>query len=67
MSDAPGTPALPEPAPVGEVPEVTGHPAVDAALARLDAVADRVPAEQVSAYEAVHRQLTGTLAGIDSA
>ncbi len=48
-----------------EAAVVTGHPVVDGALAQLDAVADRVPAEQVGAFEAVHRALTGTLSGID--
>ena len=43
----------------------TGQPAVDAALAQLDAVADRPPAEQVAAFEAAHRALTGTLSSID--
>lgn len=43
----------------------TGHPGVDAALAQLDAVAELPPAEQVGAYEAVHRALTGTLSAID--
>jgi hypothetical protein len=53
-----------EPADGGQ-PGDTGHPAVDAALAQLDAVAELPPAEQVVAYEAAHRALTGTLSAID--
>jgi len=49
-----------------EAPDTgTGHPSVDAALAQLDAVAELPPAEQVTAYEAAHRALTGTLSAID--
>jgi hypothetical protein len=53
-TEAPGAPSGP-----------TGQPAVDAALAQLDAVADRPPAEQVAAFEAAHRALTATLSSID--
>jgi len=53
-----------EPA-AGAEPGGTGHPSVDAALAQLDAVAELAPAEQVAAYEAAHRALTGTLSAID--
>ena len=43
----------------------TGHPAVDAALAELDAAAELEPAQQVGAYEQAHRALSQTLAAID--
>jgi len=48
-----------------EVSGPTGHPAVDAALAELDAAADLDPAQQVPAYEQAHRALSQTLAAID--
>jgi len=44
---------------------VTGHPAVDAALRELARVADAEPADQIPAYQAVHRVLQETLASID--
>jgi hypothetical protein len=43
----------------------TGHPVVDAAVARLSQQAELPPAEQVSGYEAAHRALSQTLASID--
>jgi len=52
--------------PVPEAPEPEpAHPAVDAALADLDAAADLDPAEQVPVYEQAHRALSQTLAAID--
>jgi hypothetical protein len=41
------------------------NPAVDAALAELDAVEHLDPAEQVPAYERVQKALSQTLAAID--
>jgi hypothetical protein len=43
----------------------TGHPAVDAAVARLAEQAELPPAEQVAGYEAAQRALQQTLASID--
>ena len=43
----------------------TGHPGVDAAVARLAEQADLPPAEQVAGYEAAQRALHQTLASID--
>ncbi len=43
----------------------TGDPRVDDAVARLDGVTDRPPAEQVAEYEGVHRALQDILATID--
>jgi hypothetical protein len=43
----------------------TGHPRVDAALAELDRIAALPPAEQVSGYAEVHRELQGTLSALD--
>ena len=43
----------------------TGHPAVDAAVARLSEQADLPPSEQVAGYEAAQRALHQTLASID--
>ena len=43
----------------------TGHPAVDQALERLTGVADEPPADQIEAYEAVHRTLQETLQTIE--
>jgi hypothetical protein len=43
----------------------TGHPAVDAGLARLEAL-DGAPAEaHVAVYEDVHQRLADTLAALD--
>ncbi|TML28707.1 MAG: hypothetical protein E6G35_08250 [Actinobacteria bacterium] len=54
-------PEAPEPQPEPQ-PE---HPALDAALADLDAAADLDPAEQVPVYEQAYRALSQTLAAID--
>jgi hypothetical protein len=43
----------------------TGHPVVDAAVARLAEQAELPPAEQVAGYEAAQRALQQTLASID--
>jgi hypothetical protein len=43
----------------------TGHPVVDAAVARLAEQAELPPAEQVAGYEAAQRALHQTLASID--
>lgn len=43
----------------------TGHPAVDAALAALAQVRTAPPEEQLPAFQALHRTLQETLAGID--
>jgi hypothetical protein len=43
----------------------TGHPAVDAAVARLGEVASLSPGEQVAAYEEAHRTLQETLGTIE--
>jgi hypothetical protein len=43
----------------------TGHPVVDAAVARLADQAELPPAEQVPGYEAAQRALQQTLASID--
>jgi hypothetical protein len=43
----------------------TGHPVVDATVARLAEQADLPPAEQVAGYEAAQRALHQTLASID--
>lgn len=48
-------------------PTGTGHDEVDAALAALADATDRPPAEQIEAYEAVHRTLQETLRGIEQA
>ncbi|MFJ8621217.1 hypothetical protein ACIRD3_00050 [Kitasatospora sp. NPDC093550] len=56
----------PEPVePLGVELLPTGHPAVDAGLARLEAL-DGVPAEaHVAVYEDVHQRLADTLAALD--
>lgn len=41
------------------------HPAIDDTLERLAAVADRHPADQVSAFDAVHRVLQDSLRTIE--
>ncbi|MDH6134085.1 hypothetical protein P3T37_003487 [Kitasatospora sp. MAA4] len=62
MSDLP--PGL-EPEPLGVPVRATGHPPVDAALARLAAV-DGVPTtEHAAVYEDVHRSLTDALSALD--
>ncbi|MFD0276867.1 hypothetical protein ACFVHB_23580 [Kitasatospora sp. NPDC127111] len=54
-----------EPLPLGVELAPTGHPAVDAGLARLEAL-DGVPTEaHVAVYEDVHQRLTDTLAALD--
>ncbi|MFE4977448.1 hypothetical protein ACFRAR_35725 [Kitasatospora sp. NPDC056651] len=62
----PAPPAPPVPAePLGVDPDPTGHPGVDAGLARLAAL-DGVPAEaHVAVYEDVHQRLVDTLAALD--
>ncbi|MFF3005404.1 hypothetical protein ACFVTF_21620 [Kitasatospora sp. NPDC057940] len=51
--------------PLGVERTPTGHPAVDAGLARLEAL-DGVPAEaHVEVYEDVHQRLADTLAALD--
>jgi hypothetical protein len=62
---APAPQADPTGAPAAGPTGPTGHPGVDAALARLDEVADGTPAEQVPAFDAAHRALTTTLSSID--
>ncbi|MEV0530921.1 hypothetical protein [Kitasatospora sp. NPDC050463] len=58
-------PVTGEPLPLGVEPTRTGHSAVDAALARLEAL-DGVPTEaHVAVYEDVHQRLTDTLAALD--
>jgi hypothetical protein len=54
--DAPGQPEATGP---------TGHPVVDAAVARLADQAELPPAEQLAGYEAAQRALQHTLASID--
>ncbi|MFI2612084.1 hypothetical protein [Kitasatospora sp. NPDC018619] len=61
---APPSPVLPA-EPPGAGPAPTGHPGVDAALARLE-VLDGVPAEaHVAVYEDVHQRLVDALAALD--
>jgi hypothetical protein len=55
-------PAGPDGRPEGDG---TGHPAVDAVLQSLANAAQLPPAEQIAEYEAAHRVLQETLAGID--
>jgi hypothetical protein len=58
-------PAQPEPRPRFVVE--TGHPAVDEALSRLDAL-DGVPTEaHAPVFEGVHQQLRDTLSALDAA
>jgi hypothetical protein len=64
-ASAPAPQADPTGAPAAGPTGPTGHPGVDAALARLDEVADGTPAEQVPAFDAAHRALTTTLSSID--
>ncbi|WP_051711806.1 hypothetical protein [Streptomyces sp. NRRL S-350] len=57
--------AAPQVGPLGVEPVPTGHPAVDAGLARLEAL-DGVPAEaHVAVYEDVHQRLADALAALD--
>jgi hypothetical protein len=60
-----GEPAVAEPEVAGPGTGPTGHPMVDAAVARLAEQAELPPAEQVAGYEAAHRALSQTLASID--
>ncbi|MFB6890306.1 hypothetical protein ACFCX4_13425 [Kitasatospora sp. NPDC056327] len=54
-----------EPSPLGVGLTPTGHPAVDAGLARLEAL-DGVPTDaHVAVYEDVHQRLADTLAALD--
>lgn len=71
-ADHTGSAASTEPADFAEpadrvdvAPPVTGNGAVDAALRHLAEVGDRGPADQLPAYQAAHRTLRETLAGID--
>ncbi|WP_406204998.1 hypothetical protein OH807_29890 [Kitasatospora sp. NBC_01560] len=58
-------PAGAEALPLGVELSPTGHPAVDAGLARLAAL-DGVPTDaHVAVYEDVHQRLTDTLAALD--
>lgn len=65
-SPGPGRAAGPlDAGPVGVDLTPTGHPGVDAGLARLE-VLDGVPAEaHVAVYEDVHQRLVDTLAALD--
>ena len=45
--------------------ESTGHPTVDEVLRSLANAASLAPAEQIAEFEAAHRVLQETLAGID--
>ncbi len=54
-----------EPSPLGVELTPTGHPAVDAGLARLAAL-DGVPTDaHLPVYEDVHQRLADTLAALD--
>ncbi|MEE1820693.1 hypothetical protein [Streptomyces sp. BE20] len=54
-----------EPLPLGVELTPTGHPAVDAGTARLEAL-DGVPTDaHVPVYEDVHQRLADTLAALD--
>ncbi|MFF7457844.1 hypothetical protein [Kitasatospora sp. NPDC008115] len=58
-------PGAGEPQPLGVELTATGHPAVDAGLARLEAL-DGVPTDAHPAvYEDVHQRLADTLAALD--
>ncbi|MFE6871882.1 hypothetical protein ACFVFS_35755 [Kitasatospora sp. NPDC057692] len=58
-------PGTGEPLPLGVERTPTGHPAVDAGLARLE-VLDGVPTDaHVAVYEDVHQRLADTLAALD--
>jgi hypothetical protein len=58
VSEEPTVAAEPE-------PELTGHPAVDAALQAMTNAANLPPADQIAEYEAAHRTLQETLSTID--
>jgi hypothetical protein len=51
--------------PVAQPAEQSGHPRIDEALDELAGVAELPPAEQIVAYDAVHRTLQETLTTID--
>ncbi|MFE7561169.1 hypothetical protein [Kitasatospora sp. NPDC057500] len=58
-------PGAGEPQPLGVELTATGHPAVDAGLARLEAL-DGVPTDaHLAVYEDVHQRLADTLAALD--
>jgi hypothetical protein len=57
-------PYQPEPEERADV-QSTGHPAVDEVLRSLANAASLAPAEQIAEFEAAHRVLQETLAGID--
>ncbi|MFJ9458727.1 hypothetical protein ACIRST_26995 [Kitasatospora sp. NPDC101447] len=60
-----GTGPAPGAEPLGVDLQPTGHPVVDAALARLEAL-DGAPAEEhVAVYEDVHQRMADTLAALD--
>ncbi|HEY2674093.1 MAG TPA: hypothetical protein VGJ07_27475 [Rugosimonospora sp.] len=59
----PGPPVPGSPAATGP----TGHPLIDAALGRLERIAEQPAPVQVAAYEETHRVLQQTLATIDQA
>ncbi len=72
----PAPPGGPRPGPPGAVGSAydlgdgadgAGHPAVEAVLQSLANAAQLPPAAQVAEYEAAHRVLQETLAGIDRA
>jgi hypothetical protein len=46
-------------------PFATGHPEVDAALARLEALEGAETEAHVAVYEDVHQRLSDTLAALD--
>jgi hypothetical protein len=58
-------PASEAPGPFEQTLGPTGHPAVDAVLADLDAAEALDPAQQVPVYEQAHKALSQTLAAID--
>lgn len=62
---APVEMALDEAALGAGTPENAGQARVDAALAGIDAVSGRPPAEQVAAFGAAQQALQATLASID--
>lgn len=53
-----------EPVPLPQLTE-TGHPGVDAALARLEQLADVPTGARAELFEGVHQQLRDTLAALD--
>jgi hypothetical protein len=68
-AEAPQAPEAAQPGDAGSAAErpagPTGHPVVDAAVARLAEQAELPPAEQVAGYEAAQKALHQTLASID--